>query len=291
MGRSCQELLSREREPLKPGVDFLLAETRLRLGDGEFDGPGSNAAGLVSFLPDSIERARIRALAASFLTGRVQTHVLDTTGWTQGLLEVFAATTAVDANLVFALPTGHNIDLGSLPPIDGASGIRLAVTDDPAAMEMAGVDGVIYARSSPGESAAAVFKMLASLLAPETYTCLDPEDLLVLFEAGRPAEIAEAVWVQPGSLMFRTAADQGLVESSGCAAVFLSTTSFGESQETQHVVSAVRRHMRAASVLLVHDSIRFLAPAWPNNGALPVSVLCSRLEARADMNSASPRHQ
>lgn len=276
MGRSCLELLSLAREPLPAGFDLLLVETKLRLKDGEFDPPGTHAAGLVSFSCNPTERARIRALAASFLTGKAQTHVLAARSWGQGLSDALSRTDAVEVNLVFALQTGQRPDFSALPADGRQSGIRLAVTDDHEVTQLNGFDGVIHVRRSVGEVAAAVFKMLAGLLAPETYFCLDTLDLLKPFEGGRPAEMAEAVWVAPGRLAFRDAADQDLLENCRCAAVFLSSACLQESRKGKRIIEAVMRHMPATSPLLRHECTGLFAPSWPSNGALSVSILCSR---------------
>lgn len=273
MGRSCVDVLSAAPVGAESAGALLLVETDLRLGRDNCEIGGVNTAGFVRLGGSMTDWARLRVLAASFTAGRIRLFSLEPGRWAQQVLDIIAASQPIDATLVFSW-ADESCRLADVAPFATLAATRIAEAALPTASQP-GIDGFVRPKGSNADAAISVFQIVASLLAPETVRCMESQDLVQIFNSDAAAEVAQAVWLPPGRLVFRTPQDQGLVESTCCAAVSLSSAAGADSQHVGQIVAALRSYMRIGAHLFVSEPSGFCVPGWAPNWAREVSIVCA----------------
>lgn len=104
--------------------------------------------------------------------------------------------------------------------------------------EYATFDGFINGLDDPLGSAVKTFQMVASLRAPGTLNCMDYEDFLSVFAAGRPVRVFTIDAAAPGSELTSWADANVLSNGADVVVVFDSRT--GRLNTIKDVLSAVR---------------------------------------------------
>ena len=240
--RDCGELLNSLHIGEPGRHELLMVNSALVMegADGVADSWPTTAALLVVDADAESQRA-IRELALRFQYGAVSVQPLQ---HPSDAAQVLAQANSAVVDLV-VLWRGHDpavLDvLGFNTP-----GMRLLVHNLPAEPpihslrcgEDAMFDGFVSGQDDPLGSALKTFQMVASFRAPGTLSCMDYEDFLFVFDAGRPVEVFAIDPTVPGSDLTSWADVNVLSNGSDVVVVFDSRT--GRLNSIKDVLSAVR---------------------------------------------------
>ena len=158
----------------------------------------------------------------------------------------------------------------------GATGLVVGVTTFPGVWaSLRGVDGFVCAEEGRApEVAAQLFIMLASLMAPELWACLDADDLRQsLGTAACPSKVVEAVWFEARQqLVFVSEADEQTFRRSASAAVFIYAN---RGMPLARVWQALRSRTMDGQSLAFAISAEFLVESTSMTGSTQVKFLCA----------------
>lgn len=238
--RDCRELLNSLHIGAPGRHELLMVSSALVMdeADGVCDSWPSTAALLIMDADSASQRA-IRKLALRFQNGAVTVQPLQHIG---DAARALAGTNSTVVDLVVLWRGGDPTALDGLGP--RTPGMRLLVHDLPSAPPLHALrcgedsmfDGLVSGLGDAMGSAVKTFHMVASLRAPNTLNCMDHEDFLSVFAAGRSVRVF--------ALDERTSAAAGwsdahvLTNGSDVVVVFDSST--GRLSSIKGVLSAVR---------------------------------------------------
>ena len=231
MGRYAEPLIHAHQLPaLENHVEVFISEARLAHRSSADPGAVEEEqlmTILVSFDPLPAQRWAARTLAGTFITAQSTFQQLpvghDLTGWLNGLLDNCACASLC---IVWSLPaiyseeTAHQIEAISEGIRSGRHHLQLAVAVGVRPVDWAhciSIDGFIAASAERvNQTALEVFSLLAALMAPGMYACVDAEDLRMVFGTHElPSRVASGVWLQSKNLfILATDEDQHLVKNS-----------------------------------------------------------------------------
>ena len=240
--RECRELLNSLHigEPGRHELLMVNSALVMEEADGVAESWPTTAALLVLDADPRSQRA-IRDLALRFQHGAVSVLPLEQPGDAAQVL-VQANSAVVDLVVLWR---------GSDPAVlDGrafnAPGMRLLVQASPLlphllalhSEEDAMFDGIINGLDDPLGDSLKAFQMVASLRAPGTLNCMDYEDFLSVFAAGRPVQVLTIDAAAPGTDLASWSDAHVLTNGSDAVVVFDSKT--GRLNTIKDVLSAVR---------------------------------------------------
>ena len=238
--RECRELLNSLHIGEAGRHELLMVNSALVMeeADGVEDSWPTTAALLV-LNADSASQRAIRELALRFQYGAVSVLSLEQPG-DAALVLAQANSAVVDLMVLWRGRDLMALDrLGPRTP-----GMRLLVHDLPStphvpalhSEEDAMFDGFVNGLDDPLGSAVKAFQMLASLRAPGTLNCMDYEDFLSAFAAGRPVRVftIEATGPTPASWT------DAHVLTNGVDVVVVFDSRTGRLNTIKEVLSAVR---------------------------------------------------
>lgn len=240
--RDCRELLSSLHigEPGRHELLMVSSALVMAEADGVDDSWPTTAALLVLDADGESQRA-IRELALRFQYGAVSVQPLQHPCEAAQVL-AGAASAIVDLVVLWRGPDPAVLDsLGFDTP-----GMRLLVHALPAEPPINSLccgedvlfDGLVSGQDDPLGSALKTFQMVVSFRAPGTLNCLDYEDFLFVFAAGRPVRVFTIDDTVPGSDLTSWSDANVLSNGSDVVVVFDSRT--GRLNSIKDVLSAVR---------------------------------------------------
>jgi hypothetical protein len=214
------------------------------------------------------------------LEGSVNTHVLSTEDWAGQVASLTRATGATFLDWVVAVPAAK-IDLLSelehKPGIgqEGLAGVCVAVTDAAETVDAHMFDAVITARGDVSAQAERVFRMLSSMSASYTITCVDGIDIVEILRCGHVAKLVDAFWSNEGGLCFPSPTDQMLFEQArGVVIVVHLSSDDPDPGFWKRIAAAVQKRKRDEAVMIIHAAVgqRADASSGPNRH---IDMICS----------------
>jgi hypothetical protein len=191
--RDCRELLN-SLHIGEPGChELLMVSSALVIEEADgVDESWPTTAALLILDADSVSQRAIRELALRFQYGAVSVLPLEQPG---DAALVLAQSNSAVVDLVVLCRSGDLAALDRIGP--HTPGMRLLVHDLPSAPPTSALcseqdamfDGFVNGLDDPLGSAVKAFQMLASLRAPGTLNCMDYEDFLSVFAAGRAVHV------------------------------------------------------------------------------------------------------
>ena len=203
MSRSCEELL----DPARYGqnlanADVILVNARLLWPTNASEETGEEtpmSVALVDLKPSEVSRARMAMQEAAFMEGKVMIQSLETSHWADELVGLAAASELSYLDWVVAVPKDAVPDLVQLKHVPGVgqsglAGICIAVTDRPDLVDAEKFDLVVTEASNVSLVAGQVFRMLSTLTASYTLTCLDSVDIAYTLNLGQDIQLVTTYW-------------------------------------------------------------------------------------------------
>lgn len=203
MARDCKELLNPVRYGRnEPAVDVILASARLLWPTSSIKDRGEEtmiSVALVELKSSEVSRARMAMQGAAFMEGNVMIRSLETSNWANEIVRL-AATKEIDyLDWVVAVPKDAIPDLVQLKHLPGVgqpglAGTCIAVTDRPDLIDAKKFDLVVTEINDVNWVAGQVFRMLSTVTASFTITCLDSNDIAEVLNIGQHVQLVTVFW-------------------------------------------------------------------------------------------------
>ena len=203
MSRWCEELTDPKRYGRNlANADVILASANLLwpANAGEIRGEETSmSVALVDLEPSELSRAGMAMQAAAFMEGRVVIQSLTAGHWVDDLV-VLAVTSEVSYLDWVVAASGDTIaDLVQIKHVPGVgqsglAGICVVVTDRPGLVDAGKFDLVVTENSDVGLVAGKVFRMLCTLTASCTITCLDSVEIADTLNRGQDIQLVSVYW-------------------------------------------------------------------------------------------------
>lgn len=114
-------------------------------------------------------------------------------------------------------------------------------------------DAVITARGDVSAQAERVFRMLSSMTASHTITCMDSIDFVEMLRCGSVAKLVDVFWSADGGLCFPSPVDQALLEHArGVALVIHLSSDEADPGFWKRIADAVRERMPDEASIICH---------------------------------------
>ncbi len=263
--RECRELLNSVHIGEPGRHELLMVSSALVMDENDgVDDSWPTTAALLVLDADFASQRVIREVALRFQYGAVCVQPLQHPG-DAALVLARANSAMVDLVVLW-----RGSDLAALDELGPRTpGMRLLVHDLPSASPMhslrSGVDamfdGFVNGLSDAMGSAVKTFQMMASLRAPNTLNCMDDEDFLSVFAAGRPVRVfaVDAATTVPAPAPASWSDAHVLTNGTDAVVVFDSRT--GRLSTIKDVLGAVRAnasiHRDEQSILLYLGTKRY----------------------------------
>lgn len=223
MARACDELLMPARYPADAaGPEMLWTHTKLRWysSDEPTGEETSIAVALIELNPTPQSLARIAMDAANLMEGVVEQRRLPPGTWTEAFTAVTKAAGIEHLDSVVAVNGASAEDLQIFDHIPGIGlpgmpGTCFAITDRPDLLDASKFDVVVTAETGVSEVALRVFRLLSTLTASTTSSCLDSFEVAEVLSLGNRVVMVTVYWNEISkSLFFPSTVDMETLTSA-----------------------------------------------------------------------------
>ena len=203
MARSCEELMDPKRYGQNlDNADVIFASANLLWPTNAGEVRGEETPMSVAFVdlkPSELSRAGMAMQAAAFMEGKVVIQSLNTKHWMDELVGLAVTSGVSYMDWVVAAPEDSIADLAQIKHVPGIgqpglAGFCVAVTDRPDLVDAGKFDMVVTENSDVSRVAGQVFRMLSTLTASYTITCLDPSDIAGTLNVGPDIQLVSVYW-------------------------------------------------------------------------------------------------
>lgn len=203
MARSCEELLDPKRYGQNlDNADVIFASANLLWPTDAGEVRGEETPMSVAFVdlkPSALSRAGMAMQAAAFMEGKVVIQSLNTKHWMDKLVGLAVTSGVSYMDWVVAAPEDSIADLAQIKHVPGIgqpglAGFCVAVTDRPDLVDAGKFDMVVTEIDDVSRVAGQVFRMLSTLTASYTITCLDPIDIAGTLNVGSDIQLVSVYW-------------------------------------------------------------------------------------------------